>query len=580
MKKNTILYVADEAIVRNKITTFLKNKSFEVIVGKNGKEGLEFFKTHSPELIITDINMPKLNGIEMIKEIKKINPHVNYIFTTTYVELSYLKESMQDKMLRYMVKPINFEELSMVTDEILNPQKTSLIKCVLDASCNILELIDTNHSITDEPQSLINKPFQNILLPDDIKRCNTLFNKFKSEGFLSCEKLTILNINHEYKEFMIDAKIDKDENYELYLSSLEHTLYSFAKFKQMLEKEKGQRSLAEYKNTIHILMMQSPTTHDFLDVVCRNIVKQRGHTIALIYQMSNNKMDEYLLSSYYSSVEMDIDKLYTKFEPVFHNRFTEDFISNKTIYLKNKEVENNPFFKQPLTRKGIKSIITIPIYLNEYDMPKGAFVLLNEKNITISDEDLSNVNDIGLTIALGIDRIEDKQKLLKLLDKATLESRIDPLTNIYNRLMFIEMLGRSIYQSTRFNAPLCIIYFDLDDFKHINDTYGHSEGDKLLKNITKIVNKMIRHSDIFARVGGEEFNILLPSTPLEEGVKVAQKILNTIENTNLHELETITVSAGVALYDEKVDKSGIDFINRADKKLYEAKEAGKNRVCY
>ncbi|NPA52718.1 MAG: diguanylate cyclase [Aquificae bacterium] len=151
----------------------------------------------------------------------------------------------------------------------------------------------------------------------------------------------------------------------------------------------------------------------------------------------------------------------------------------------------------------------------------------------------------------------------------------DFLTGLFNRRYFEEILKWEIELSKRYNHPLSIILLDIDNFKKVNDMYGHQVGDRVLREIADVLKKNIRSSDIAARYGGEEFVILLPETDVEGAVKVAEKLRTQIQNLKPNGIE-ITASFGVTKLfgDDTVET----FIKRADTALYQAKRKGKNRV--
>lgn len=152
----------------------------------------------------------------------------------------------------------------------------------------------------------------------------------------------------------------------------------------------------------------------------------------------------------------------------------------------------------------------------------------------------------------------------------------DPLTRLYNRRRFLELLERGIKNALHRNIDLSVIFFDIDHFKKINDTYGHNTGDEVLKGLSSLVSATIRHSDIFARWGGEEFLLLLESTSLENAARAAEKIRKAIMEHEFPDVKQVTCSFGVTSFHPA--DTGESFINRADTALYRAKESGRNRV--
>lgn len=157
-------------------------------------------------------------------------------------------------------------------------------------------------------------------------------------------------------------------------------------------------------------------------------------------------------------------------------------------------------------------------------------------------------------------------------------SQIDPLTQLYNRRMFNRIASMEWSKCRRYGQRMSILMFDIDHFKRVNDTYGHSEGDAVLKNLSRIVGSEIRDSDLLARWGGEEFICMLPSTEVNNALIVAEKLRSKVEGATMGKAGSITISVGVAQCAEG-DQSIENLINRADKALYKAKNTGRNRVC-
>lgn len=154
----------------------------------------------------------------------------------------------------------------------------------------------------------------------------------------------------------------------------------------------------------------------------------------------------------------------------------------------------------------------------------------------------------------------------------------DMLTGAYNRTIFYSELEKWISYDQRYPTELALIMFDIDDFKKVNDTFGHLIGDKVLTQITKQVQGCIRSYDIFTRWGGEEFIILAPNTSLEQAIELATRIKGVIYDAEYEKVSTISCSFVVTLHHE--GDSSDSLITRVNQLLYYAKESGKNRVAY
>jgi diguanylate cyclase (GGDEF)-like protein len=150
------------------------------------------------------------------------------------------------------------------------------------------------------------------------------------------------------------------------------------------------------------------------------------------------------------------------------------------------------------------------------------------------------------------------------------------VTGVYNRKKFDDAMDEWISLSKRYGNPLSLILLDIDDFKAVNDNYGHIVGDSVLKNIAATVSRSIRDTDIFARWGGDEFVILLPNTDIRQAETLAERIRECIASNPLDHPRDITCSFGVAAYEENDTKQSL--LRRVDDLLLKAKASGKDRV--
>lgn len=155
----------------------------------------------------------------------------------------------------------------------------------------------------------------------------------------------------------------------------------------------------------------------------------------------------------------------------------------------------------------------------------------------------------------------------------------DQLTTCHNRHSLAEFAPKYIHDSIRYNFPLCAMILDLDHFKNINDTYGHTTGDTVLAAVGKQLVKLCRTGDFVARIGGEEFLILLPHCNPVDAKRKAEEIRHTIENIKPVGL-TVTVSIGVAQLSDIHDGNFDKLYKAADEAVYRSKESGRNQVTF
>ncbi|MBI2602237.1 MAG: diguanylate cyclase [Deltaproteobacteria bacterium] len=226
------------------------------------------------------------------------------------------------------------------------------------------------------------------------------------------------------------------------------------------------------------------------------------------------------------------------------------------------------------------------VYLEDAGSANGTF--LNdetlEKKKKLKDQDLIRLG----TVLLKFFAQDNWDGLVQ--DHIYRKATIDAGTQIFNKQFLMDTLESEIRKAKLTGKKLAIIYFDLDHFKKVNDFYGHNAGDTVLANVAKLIQKVIRKEDVFARFGGEEFVVVLQNTDLEQAARVAETMRQKCEAAE-HSLkyqvkgteQTVehkqTISLGVAVCDESMN-SVKELLEAADQKLYTSKSTGRNRVTY
>ncbi|SHE28429.1 diguanylate cyclase (GGDEF) domain-containing protein [Marinitoga hydrogenitolerans DSM 16785] len=242
---------------------------------------------------------------------------------------------------------------------------------------------------------------------------------------------------------------------------------------------------------------------------------------------------------------------------------TKDYEVEYNFNFKNeKDLKNDQFFIKPLKLS----------YISDYKDYK-YYIYLSNSNIELSQKDAVDILD-------NIIIIEDV--LYSILDKITHyeHSILDPLTNAYTRRYMENKLKElhGLYERYKFDFSIMLI--DLDDFKKVNDKYGHQKGDEVLVELVKSLKKHLRDFDMVCRYGGEEFLLILPNTSLEDAEKIAKRLLKDINKDLLEKTKlNITCSIGVSSISEIIKEPRLKLlIENADKALYRAKNNGKNQV--
>lgn len=191
----------------------------------------------------------------------------------------------------------------------------------------------------------------------------------------------------------------------------------------------------------------------------------------------------------------------------------------------------------------------------------------------------SQVKHVGIMIYDVTDIATSKIKLYEANRSLEQLSRTDRLTQLFNRGYWEECLEREYMRQRRSGGPCCLVIFDIDHFKKVNDTYGHQAGDEVIRVTSRLLTECKRTTDIAGRYGGEEFVVILLDTPPENAIIFTERLRKIIEETCVaHDGQEIrfTISLGIAGLDKGVG-SYKDWIERADLALYEAKHTGRNR---
>ncbi|MDH4098968.1 MAG: diguanylate cyclase [Nitrospirota bacterium] len=238
-----------------------------------------------------------------------------------------------------------------------------------------------------------------------------------------------------------------------------------------------------------------------------------------------------------------------------------------------REIES---FERESSESSRKAAITyrqlIPLMINDEFL--GSIAVFSSKKTQFS----SNVKNLLRMMAAEFAMVA---KLFSLYEENKMLSVTDGLTKIFNNRYFQEMLARDFDRIKRYNGRLSLLLLDVDNFKSINDTYGHQQGDIILIELAQLLKKNTRKSDLVARYGGEEFVVVMPETDAERGVFLAETLRKKVAEhcfSGQGSCRKVTVSIGISEIEDNM-RDQFELIGRADQALYRAKRTGKNKVC-
>ncbi len=337
-------------------------------------------------------------------------------------------------------------------------------------------------------------------------------------------------------------------------------------------------------NSVWDMMNSSQPLESMLDKIVNILHDEMGYNFAAVLQLLDYEMEAPYLIVKSSSPSISVDKVFSFVkEPI--ETYTIPHLSNSIISksITEKKIYSTPDMRGSLRMffpaaseqelddvlKVISSKICTIVPLYSANAPFGCVVLSSER------EELTDTESNFLT--LYANQIELAVTVAGLFEEVKKQAITDPLTGIFNRRYFEDNIVKEAERSLRLKQPFSLVSLDLDFLKKINDTYGHQFGDLAIKTIANILKKEARSIDIPARIGGEEFNLLLPGVDSNGAQIAAERIRKSIESQVLDTIGGITASIGVATFLEHSDRID-ELIELADQAMYKAKINGRNQV--
>ena len=430
------------------------------------------------------------------------------------------------------------------TDERFSRQNSkryytsSLLSAPIRVRNRVVGVVNVNNKSTREPFTEYDLSLLTILTNEmSIAIESSHWQKELEEANARIEKLKVS------KQILSDiARSLDDELYELTISQeVSNIIYSRLDYKEIIDA--------------------------ILEIIERSI---DCHLCGLLF-VDEEKKTGIIVEVKYPATQQEVDSFKLKIIETF-NRLTGGRLLPEQVSVDQARNSGN-LADSSVEDRNILSSFQAQLLLTG-EKPIGMLAVTNSFPNAFSGEDLRVFSIISRHSSIAINNTMLHKKITEL-------SITDGLTGLYVYRYFNDALDKEILRSARYRQPFGLIMIDLDSFKKINDSYGHPQGDEVLKEVSQIFKKICREVDIVARYGGEEFAIILPETDLEGAFVLADRIRMVVKNYAFGTKENVinlTASIGVASYPD-IAISNPELIKHVDRALYRAKAEGRNKTC-
>jgi len=587
LQQLTVLVVDDDKITTAILTRMLDKYADHVVVASNGEDGLALFKEHRPEIVLSDINMPKMGGLEMVEEIRKIDEHVKIAIFTNFENRDILLQAIKFGVNQFFSKPFEAKVFAQVIQPLCDDAlEKKRIRAELERQQNILHAINEMAHNFLQQSDWMAALYQELLLLKQASETSAVFIYENDAKHESAQQLLAIT----------DTKKVRGKK------RIHYKRHHLMRWKKQLERgelvngcmrdydRSKQRILQAFQ--IDSLLILPIFVNDnwwgFLGIGNSNRqeltdtdVEMLSAASSIIGSAINNKQNMQSLEMSSAVFEHTMDGvLITNTENrIVHvndsfkeiTGYTENDVLGKDPKLLRSGQHDKHFYMQmweQLSRNGYwQGEIT--------NRKKNGEIYIEWLSINAIHNDKGEVeNYIGIFSDVTHQR-KDAQNHAYLATH-------DALTGVSNRLLLNDRLDHAINHANRFDKCVAVIFCDLDNFKPINDTYGHSVGDEILKGVAEALKDILRKEDTICRFGGDEFVILVEELKSFEYLeKILEKIQCISQNSFVIENTPINVgmSIGAAIYPN--DSTTPEALLRcADEAMYKAKKSGKNKIAY
>jgi diguanylate cyclase (GGDEF)-like protein/PAS domain S-box-containing protein len=585
METTKILTVEDDAIIGSHLQYLLKNLGYTVVGPlTSGEEAIKIALEIHPDMILMDVQLEgEIDGIEAAQKIQSTQD-IPIIYITAFADEKALERAKITSPFGYLLKPFDERILHTTIEMALNKHKLehelkesesrfrTLVEnqgegiLIADMKETIVFANPAAESIFGFPKgTLVGKNFKEFTDKSQFASIKKQ-TRLRKEGKKSVYEMEIKRSDGEVRSLLVAANpwIDKETG----LSGAFGVFRDITEIKVIQAAEKEQRLLAEALLDIASAIGSSLKLDEVYNLILVNLGKVVPHDTANIMLVEGETVRVVRAKGYEKAgLNEAIDKIRFNLKEV--PEFLEMASTGRPMLVADSAKEKD--WVNLSNSDYIRSYVSAPI--NVKGKTVGFINVDSHQPDYFDEQDSIRLKGFADQVAVAIEnaRLYNQMEHLAVTDE---------LTGVFNRRGIIDLGQRELNRAIRFKHPFALVWIDFDDFKFINDTYGHIVGDQVLKEMIDFCQKNLRDFDLIGRMGGDEFVILLPETDLDGGILLAERLRNLLENHSVQSPMgkiSLTASFGVTALSEK-DKEFAKLLSNADSAMYQAKQAGMNRV--
>ncbi|WP_457597713.1 diguanylate cyclase [Hydrogenimonas sp.] len=581
-----LLYLEGDAAIRQMTASYLREHVDTLLVAENAREALESLETHRPDVIVTDIELGDSDALELIERIKKNHPDLPVFVTTTFRDTVRLTEAIRHGITHYIHKPSGAGRLLETLREHFKLSGHRFLQLELDEEGIVLSVSRPFAEFLGyEPRELEGRradAFMHFILA---KR-PACFADALADSFGSGEPRALFRTK-EGGETLLAGTAERIEEggrvrYASHWYPIDCLVRSHKEADERLQKAHYIKRLLKLHAFISQQAVREMDIRNFLSGVLRELPKADPH-LRGCFLTQNERRGELVPEC---GEDFGCSHLFPARLPLDAPETERAYLPlalaarhGQIVFVDRIDSLADGPFKKSLREMGVETLVAIPTKRPDDGIEAGErkiLVLLFERSHRFDKEELELWQSIADAVSFGLSTIRLHLQRDALIARLDTLAHTDSLTGMLNRYRGMELLEHEIARAARYGHPFSLLFFDIDNFKKINDTFGHETGDRVLVEVARAVRGALRRTDTLIRWGGEEFLALLPETPLPEAARLAQKLRHIVENRESGLPFPVTASFGVVEWQrgESLDS----LISRADRKMYEAKETGRNRI--